>query len=103
MAAMTVAVRVRVPVQEDDRATLGMWSRSTAIRAGFVTRARIVLAAADGEGTTAIARRCLGGDHPDPGVRLQVGGCARGCHGHSGAWFHTPFLSGERSERDRCD
>lgn len=62
MAAMTVAVRVRVPVQEDDRATLGMWSRSTAIRAGFVTRARIVLAAADGEGTIAIARR-LGVTH----------------------------------------
>ena len=44
-------------LDEDDRATLEAWSRSTAIRAGLVTRARIVLAAAEGLGTTETARR----------------------------------------------
>jgi transposase len=53
MSLMTVALQV----SDDDRATLESWSRSTAIRAGLVTRARIVLAAADGLGTTEISLR----------------------------------------------
>jgi transposase len=53
--------RMRLDVQ--DRATLVSWSRSSSIRAGMVVRARIVLAAADGEGTSAIARR-LGVSRP---------------------------------------
>jgi hypothetical protein len=44
-------------LDDDDRATLESWSRSTGIRAGLVTRARIVLAAADGLGTTETARQ----------------------------------------------
>jgi transposase len=42
---------------EDDRLTLESWARSTSLRAGLVERARIVLAVADGEGTSAVARR----------------------------------------------
>jgi hypothetical protein len=45
------------PVSDEDRATLTTWSRSTAIRAGLVTRARIVLASADGHGTSEVSRR----------------------------------------------
>ena len=41
MSLMTAVLRVL----DDDRATLSTWSRSTAIRAGLVTRARVVLAA----------------------------------------------------------
>jgi hypothetical protein len=52
-----------VQIGEDDQATLLSWSRSTSIRAGLVTRAKIVLAVADGEGTSAISRR-LGVSHP---------------------------------------
>jgi transposase len=44
-----------VEIPDQDRATLQSWSRSTSIRAGLVTRARIVLAAGDGLGTTAIS------------------------------------------------
>jgi transposase len=40
-----------------DRVVLESWTRSTAMRAGLVERARIVLAVADGEGTSAVARR----------------------------------------------
>jgi transposase len=53
----------RVQLDVQDRATLVSWSRSSSIRAGLVLRARIVLAAADGEGTSAIARR-LGVSRP---------------------------------------
>ncbi|MSW82152.1 MAG: helix-turn-helix domain-containing protein, partial [Actinobacteria bacterium] len=44
-------------VSDEDRATLTAWSRSTAIRAGLVTRARIVLASADGHCTSEVSRR----------------------------------------------
>lgn len=50
-------------LDEDDRATLESWSRSTATRAELVTRARIVLAAGDGLGTSETARR-LGVSRP---------------------------------------
>ncbi len=53
----------RVEISDEDRATLLSWSRSTSIKAGLVTRAKIVLAAADGEGTSAISRR-LGVSRP---------------------------------------
>ena len=52
-----------VQIPAADRATLQSWSRSTSIRAGLVTRAKIVLAAGDGEGTSAISRR-LGVSRP---------------------------------------
>ena len=42
---------------EDDRLRLESWARSTSLRAGLVERARIVLAVADGGGTSAVARR----------------------------------------------
>jgi len=42
---------------DEDRVTLESWARSTSLRAGLVERARIVLAVADGEGTSAVARR----------------------------------------------
>jgi transposase len=53
----------RVEIPEADRVMLQSWSRSTSIRAGLVTRARIVLAVGDGEGTSAISRR-LGVSRP---------------------------------------
>jgi len=59
MSLMTAVLQL----PDDDRATLEMWSRSTAIRAGLVTRARIVLACAEGLGTTETARR-LGVSRP---------------------------------------
>ena len=46
-----------VHVGDEDRATLVSWTRSSSVRAGLAMRARIVLAAADGEGTSSIARR----------------------------------------------
>jgi transposase len=46
-----------VEVSDEDRAALVSWTRSSSVRAGLAMRARIVLAAADGEGTSAIARR----------------------------------------------
>ncbi len=46
-----------VEVAAQDRATLVRWARSTSIRAGLGLRAKIVLAAAGGEGTSSIARR----------------------------------------------
>lgn len=42
---------------------LERWARSTSVRAGVVTRGKIVLAAEAGEGTSAIARR-LGVSRP---------------------------------------
>ncbi len=46
-----------VHVGEQDRATLLSWTRSSSIRAGLALRAKIVLAAADGERTSSICSR----------------------------------------------
>ena len=43
-------------IGEQDRATLESWARSRSIRASYVERARIVLAVADGRGTSGTAR-----------------------------------------------
>src|SRR3546814_6574019 len=43
-------------VSPEDRATLQSWTRSSTAPAGHVERARIVLAVADGVGTSAAAR-----------------------------------------------
>jgi len=59
MALCTWCVQIR----DEDRPTLESWTRSTSVRAGLATRARIVLAAAAGEGTSAIARH-LGVSRP---------------------------------------
>ena len=53
MALFTGGVQIR----DEDRATLEGWARSTAARAGLATRAKIVLCADAGEGTSSIARR----------------------------------------------
>ena len=45
-----------VVIGEEDRATLSSWVRSRSVRAGYAERARIVLAVADGAGTSAAAR-----------------------------------------------
>src|SRR3954454_16908172 len=45
-----------VTLSDDDRATLESWTRSSTVRAGHCERARIVLAIADGVGTSATAR-----------------------------------------------
>src|SRR4051794_24024215 len=50
-------------INDVDRLTLESWTRSATIPAGHVERARIVLAVADGAGTTAAARR-LGVSRP---------------------------------------
>ena len=50
-------------IGEEDRATLVSWSRSRSIRASHVERARIVLAVADGAGTSGAARQ-LGVSRP---------------------------------------
>ncbi|HEV2368759.1 MAG TPA: IS630 family transposase [Acidimicrobiales bacterium] len=52
-----------VQIADEDRATLLSWTRSSSVRAGLATRAKIVLAAADGEGTSSISRR-LGVSRP---------------------------------------
>src|SRR3712207_7683945 len=49
--------------RDEDRETLVRWTRASSVRAGLATRARIVLAAGDGEGTSAISRR-LGVSRP---------------------------------------
>ena len=59
MALLTIGVQI----PDEDRATLQSWSRSTSIRAGLVTRAKIVLAAGDGLGTSAISTK-LGVSRP---------------------------------------
>jgi transposase len=46
-----------VELSGEDRATLVRWTRSSSVGAGHALRARIVLAAADGEGTTAISEK----------------------------------------------
>src|SRR3954447_8033776 len=43
-------------VSDDDRATLEYWTRCSTVTAGHCERARIVLAMADGAGTSATAR-----------------------------------------------
>ena len=50
-------------IGEQDRATLQAWTRSRSIRASHVERARIVLAVADGKGTSRTARE-LGVSRP---------------------------------------
>src|SRR6266545_2010686 len=59
MALSTGSVQIR----DEDRATLLSWTRSSSVRAGVATRARIVLAAGNGEGTSSISRR-LGVSRP---------------------------------------
>jgi len=59
MALSTGSVQIR----DEDRATLLSWTRSSSVRAGVATRARIVLAAGEGEGTSSISRR-LGVSRP---------------------------------------
>src|SRR5580658_1410163 len=59
MALLTAGVQI----PDEDRATLLSWSRSTSVRAGLVTRAKIVLAAGDGLGTSAISAK-LGVSRP---------------------------------------
>jgi hypothetical protein len=44
-------------LSDEDRATLASWTRSRTLSAGRAERARIVLAVADGAGTSAVARR----------------------------------------------
>jgi transposase len=50
-------------LRDEDQATLRSWTRSPSMSAGEALRARIVLAAASGEGTSEIARR-LGVSRP---------------------------------------
>ncbi|MGH8938039.1 MAG: IS630 family transposase [Actinomycetes bacterium] len=52
-----------VQLRDDEEATLRSWTRSSSVSAGEALRARIVLAAAGGEGTSEIARR-LGVSRP---------------------------------------
>jgi len=52
-----------VQIRDEDRATLLRWTRSSSVRAGMAMRAKIVLAAGDGEGTSSISRR-LGVSRP---------------------------------------
>lgn len=58
--ALSTAV---VQVPDRDRAVLLSWARSPSVRAGLATRAKIILAAAEGEGTSTISRR-LGVSRP---------------------------------------
>jgi hypothetical protein len=53
----------QVQLRDEDRATLLSWTRSSSIKAGLALRARIVLAAADGERTSVICDR-LGVSRP---------------------------------------
>ncbi len=59
MALSTAGVRIR----DRDLAALASWTRSPSVSAGVALRARIVLGAASGEGTSEIARR-LGVSRP---------------------------------------
>ena len=47
----------QVQIGDEDRELLRSWTRSTSVRAGLALRARIVLAAADGERTSVICDR----------------------------------------------
>jgi transposase len=53
----------QVQIRDEDRATLLSLTRSSSVRAGVAMRARIVLAAGQGEGTSSISRR-LGVSRP---------------------------------------
>lgn len=53
----------QVQIRDEDRARLLSWTRSSSVRAGVATRAKIVLAAGNGEGTSQISRR-LGVSRP---------------------------------------
>jgi transposase/transposase-like protein len=69
-------VAARLAVQDDDRATLKSWTRSTGIKAGLAQRARIVLLAGDGVPNAEIALR-LGVSRPTVRqwrLRYQAGG-----------------------------
>jgi len=44
-------------ISPEDRVTLESWTRSSTVSAGYVERARIVLAVADGVGTSGAARQ----------------------------------------------
>src|SRR4051812_50141815 len=46
----------QLSLSDEDRATLEYWTRCSTIRAGHAERARVVLAIADGAGTSATAR-----------------------------------------------
>jgi hypothetical protein len=52
-----MSLTVGVEVSARDRELLTSWTRSPSLRAGLVQRARVVLLAADGVGTTEIVRR----------------------------------------------
>jgi hypothetical protein len=52
---MSLIVCVEVP--SSDRAVLTRWTRSSSVPAGLAQRARIVLLAADGVGTSEIVER----------------------------------------------
>jgi len=52
-----------VHLDDDDRQVLERWTRSSSLRAGLVTRAKIVLLSDVGEGTSAVARQ-LGVSRP---------------------------------------
>ncbi len=52
-----------VGLSSEDRQVLERWVRSPSLRAGYVTRAKIILLADAGEGTSSIARR-LGVSRP---------------------------------------
>jgi transposase len=54
---MVVALTMTVEVSPRDREALASWTRSPSIRAGLALRARIVLLAAEGLGTSEIVRR----------------------------------------------
>ena len=53
MAEITACLRL----PDEDRVTLEAWTRSSKVFAGKALRARIVLASAEGEGTSRLARR----------------------------------------------
>ena len=52
-----MSLTVGVEVSPQDRELLTSWTRSPSLRAGLAQRARVVLLAADGVGTTEIVRR----------------------------------------------
>jgi hypothetical protein len=52
-----MSLTVAVEVSPQDRELLTSWTRSPSLRAGLAQRARVVLLAADGIGTTEIVRR----------------------------------------------
>ena len=52
-----MSLTVAVEVSPQDREVLTSWTRSPSIRAGLAQRARVVLLAADGVGTSGVVRR----------------------------------------------